>query len=98
MKRVVLVTSTQREMKMISMRKIALMTDNETLADLQNKVLRRADNIQKLTEVGQINLENEWTEFIKNLVDYGNKHYLSNFSLRLEMDESDGTNENLGGR
>jgi hypothetical protein len=78
---------------MSSIRKIALMIQ----ADLQNKVLRRADSIQKLTEVGQINLENEWTEFIKNLVDYGNKHYL-NFSLWLETDESDGTMEHLGGR
>jgi hypothetical protein len=76
-------------MKMSSLRKIELMA----LADLQNKVLQRADNIQKLTEVGQINL-NEWTEF---LVDYGNKDYL-NFSLRLEIDESDGTKETLGGR
>jgi hypothetical protein len=37
-------------------------TDNETLADLQNKVLQRAAKIQKLTEVEQNNLENEWTE------------------------------------
>jgi hypothetical protein len=62
------------------------MNDNRTLADLQKKVLRRAANIQKLTEVEQVNLENEWTEFLKNLVDYGNKHYLRSYALRLEME------------
>jgi hypothetical protein len=61
------------------------MTDNETLTDLRNKVLCRAAKIQKLTGAEQINLENEWTEFIKNLVDYGNKHYLRGHALRLEM-------------
>lgn len=34
-------------------------TDIETLADLRNKVFRRAANIQRLTAVEQINLENE---------------------------------------
>jgi hypothetical protein len=79
----VAVTLTQREMKMSNLRKMSLMT----LADLQNKVLRRADNIQKLTELEQINLENECTEFLKNLVDYVNKHYLRSYVLRLEMEE-----------
>jgi hypothetical protein len=37
--------------------RIPKMTDNETLADLRNKVLCRAAKIQKLTEV-------EWTEAI----------------------------------
>ena len=62
--------------------KMALMIDSETLADLQNKILRSAAKIQKLTEVEQINLENEWTELLKNLVDYGNKHYLRSYALR----------------
>ena len=56
MKLVAAVTSTQKEMKMSSIPK----TDNENLADLQN----RADNIQKLTKVEQVNVENEWTEFL----------------------------------
>jgi hypothetical protein len=65
------------------------MIDNETLADLQNKILRRAANIRKLSEVEQINLENEWTELLNNLVDYGNKHYLRNLSIRLELEVND---------
>jgi hypothetical protein len=73
-------------------------TDNETLADLQNKILRRVTNIQKLTEIEQINLENEWTEYMKNLADYGNKHYLRNFSLRLEMKVDDDNAESSGAR
>jgi hypothetical protein len=71
---------------MSSMPKIALMADNETLTDLQYKILCRAATIQKLTEVEQINLENKCTELVKNLVDYGNKHYLKSFALRLEME------------
>ena len=51
------------------------MNDNRSLAYLQNSVLYRAANIQKLTEVEQINFVDERTEFL-NLVDYGNEHYL----------------------
>jgi hypothetical protein len=69
-----------------SIPKIALVIDSEALAGLQNKLLHRAANIRKLTEVEQINLENEWTEFLKELVDYGNKHYLRSYALRLEME------------
>jgi len=61
-----------------------ILADVEKLSELQNSVLRKAVSIQRLTE--QINLENEWTEFIKNLVDYGNKHYLRSYALRLEME------------
>ena len=70
---------------MSSIPRIALMIDNETLANPHNKILHRAAKIQKLTEVEQINLENEWTEFLKNSVNYGNKHYLRNFSLRRQL-------------
>ena len=62
------------------------MTYNETLADLQNNILHKAAKNQKLTEIEQINLESEWTELLKNLVDYGNKHYLRSYALRLEME------------
>jgi anti-sigma regulatory factor (Ser/Thr protein kinase) len=88
MKLVAAVTSTQKKMilPMSSIPKIALMADNETLTDLEYKILRRAAKIQKLTEIEQINLEIEWTEFLKNLVDYGNKHYLRSYELRLEME------------
>lgn len=68
-----------------SIPKIALVIDSEAVAGLQNKLLHRAANIRKLT-VEQINLENEWTEFLKELVDYGNKHYLRSYVLRLEME------------
>ena len=69
---------------MNSISKIASIIDNEMLAGLRNKVLHKAATIQKLTEV----------EFLNNLVDYGNKHYL-NFS-KLEMDVNDDI-ETLGG-
>jgi hypothetical protein len=63
---------------MSSISNAVLMIDNETLADLQNKVLRKA---QKLTEVEQINLENGSAGFLRNLVDSGNKHYLRSYAL-----------------
>jgi hypothetical protein len=81
---------------MSSIPKIASMIHNEFLADLRNNVLLRAANIQKLTEVEQINLENDWTEFVKNIVDYGNKDYLRNFSLCLDIVVDD-AKQNLGG-
>jgi hypothetical protein len=72
---------------MNSTRKISLTPDNETLADLQNKILRRAAaRIQKLTELEQINLEIEWIEFLNTLVQFGNRSYLRSYELRLEME------------
>jgi hypothetical protein len=82
MKLVAAVTSTQKEMKMSSIPK----TDNETLAYQQTKVLCRATNIQKLTEVEQVNVENEWTEFLNTLVQFGNRSYLKSYTIRLEME------------
>jgi hypothetical protein len=57
------------------------------LSDLGNKSFHTA--IRKLTGVEQINLETRWTDFIQNQLDFGNKHYLGNFSLRLEMEVND---------
>jgi hypothetical protein len=73
-------------------------TDIETLAELQNKVFRRAAAIRKLTAVEQINMENDWTEFVKKLVDFGNKRYLRNYSLGLKMEvNEDDDMEIIGG-
>jgi hypothetical protein len=83
-------------MKMILPTSSIPKTGNETLTNLQNKILRRAAKIQKLTEVEQNNLENEWTEYLQNLVDYGNKHYLRSFSLGLEMEVDDDDTGRLG--
>jgi hypothetical protein len=56
------------------------MTDNGTLASLENKVFRRAATIRKLTATEQLNMENDWTEYLQNLVNFGNKHYLEFFT------------------
>jgi hypothetical protein len=57
------------------------------LSNLGNKSFHgKAVAIRKLTGVEQINLETSWTDFIHYQVDFGNKHYLRNFSLRLEME------------
>ena len=77
------------------------MTTNEILSNLEDKSFHKAATaIRKLTEVEQLNLETRWTDFIQNQVDFGNKLYLRNFSLRLEMevnDDNDAT-QSLGGR
>jgi hypothetical protein len=62
------------------------MTIDEILSDLENKVFCRAATIRKLTEVEQINLETQWIAFIQNLLDFGNKRYLRNYSLALGME------------
>jgi hypothetical protein len=75
------------------------MNIDEILSDLENNVFHKAATaIRKLTEVEQLNLETSWTDYIQNQVDFGNKHYLRNFSLRLEIDQSEGTMEHLAGR
>lgn len=37
--------------------------------------------------VEQIILETQWTDNLQRLVDFGNRRYLKNFFLRLEMEE-----------
>jgi hypothetical protein len=37
--------------------------------------------------VEQIVLERQWTDYLQKTVDFGNRHYLRNFLLRLEMDD-----------
>jgi len=76
------------------------MTTNE-ISDLRDKSFHRtATDIRKRTEVQQLNLETSWTDFIQNQVDFGNKHYLRNFSLRLGMepdkDDLDYRNDHTG--
>jgi hypothetical protein len=76
------------------------MTTDEISADLGNKSFHKAATaIRKLTEVEQLNLETRWTDHIQNQVDFGNKHYLRNFSLRLEMEveDDDDAMRSLGG-
>lgn len=63
------------------------MTTAKILSDLENKVFHKAANaIRNRTEVEQLNLETRWTDYIQNQLDFGNKHYLRNFSLRLQME------------
>ncbi|MFZ0328287.1 MAG: hypothetical protein WBP64_04950 [Nitrososphaeraceae archaeon] len=64
------------------------MTTNEILPDLENKGFYQIVNkIKKLTAMDQLNLELECTGYLKDLVDYANKHMLKGFRLRLVMEE-----------
>jgi hypothetical protein len=46
-----------------------------------------AEMPKAINPVEQIVLETEWTTYVQKTVDFGNRHYLRNFSLRLEMDD-----------
>lgn len=72
------------------------MNDNRTLADLQNKVFHMAATTIR-TGVEQLNLETWWTDRVQKLIDYGNKNYLRNYSLRLEIEGNEDDIESLGG-
>ena len=67
------------------------MTTHEVIGNPENKVFDKASAVsyQKLSAVQQISIETEWTNHIQNLVDFGNKRLLRNFSLRLEMDDDE---------
>ena len=56
-------------------------TDIEALTALQNKVFRRAATIRKLTEIEQFNLDKQWTDYLQDLVDYGNNDQM----LKMEI-------------
>ena len=65
------------------------MTIDEVLTILENKVFHKAviASLSELTSKDQIIAETKWTDCLQNLVDFGNKRLLRNFSLRLEMDD-----------
>jgi hypothetical protein len=63
------------------------MTINEILLDLENKVFPRADTIQESTKVEQVIFEKYCTKLLTRLLTAKNKRCLTNFSLRLEMDD-----------
>jgi hypothetical protein len=65
------------------------MTIYKTIINLGNKDLHYEGSVsfqQKLTSVEQIIIETEWTDAIQRLVDFVNKNYLKNFTLRLELE------------
>ena len=61
----------------------------QVLTILENKVFHKAviASLSELTSKDQIIAETKWTDCLQNLVDFGNKRLLRNFSLRLEMDD-----------
>jgi hypothetical protein len=60
----------------------------EILSDLENKGFYKiAHKIKKSTAIDQFNLELHWTDYLQDLVDYGNKNLLKAFQYRLVMDE-----------
>jgi hypothetical protein len=64
------------------------MTDNETLADLKNKsFFKLAENIKRLTAIEQFRLNEGWTEYLQDRVDFGNKYLLKGFRYRLIMED-----------
>jgi hypothetical protein len=63
-------------------------TDNGILADLKNKSFYKiAENIKKLTAIEQFRINEEWTDYLQDRVDFGNKYLLKGFQYRLIMEE-----------
>lgn len=64
------------------------MTITEIISDLENKDFYKiAQKIRKSTGMDQILLEGEWTGYLEDLVNYGNRHFLKSFRLKLDIDE-----------
>jgi hypothetical protein len=56
------------------------MTTNEVISNLENKAFHSSTAWhQKLRAAEQIIIENEWTDYLLNLVGLGNTHVLKNF-------------------
>lgn len=62
------------------------MTTHEVISSNKDKGFHK----KLAPAVQQVIVETEWTDDLQNLVDFGNKQILRNFSLRLEMDDGDG--------
>jgi hypothetical protein len=63
------------------------MTTNKGIVERRNKGFDSAVSLHQLSAVEQIIIEVEWTDYLQSLLDFANKHYFRNFSLRLEMEE-----------
>jgi hypothetical protein len=57
---------------------------------ISNKILPDHQNKAFCTDAEWITIETKWTDYLQNLVDFGNRHCLRNFSLSLEMEYNDG--------
>jgi hypothetical protein len=63
-------------------------TTTDILSDLENKSFYKiAEKINKSTTMDQLLLEEEWTGYLNDLVNYGNRHFLKSFQLRLDQEE-----------
>ena len=64
------------------------MTTNEISGNVSNKSFYDSAFAVR-TGIEQLNLETQWTDHIQRLIDYGNKHYLRNFYLKIEMEDTE---------
>jgi hypothetical protein len=72
------------------------MIPNKILTNPENKgFYNDAVSYKKLTAADQVIVETEWTSYLQRLVDFGNKRHLKNFSLKLEMEDSNDKSEEL---
>jgi hypothetical protein len=61
------------------------MNIDNIISDYKNKFIPKTSKQPSAAE--QITLETRWTANIQRLIEFGNRKYLKNFTLRLEMDE-----------
>jgi hypothetical protein len=66
------------------------MTTDKILDKLGNKSFHNnIASFVKTTAADQITIETRWTDFVQNLIDFGNNHILSNFRYRLIMEDDE---------
>lgn len=65
------------------------MTTNEVISSLENKAFPSSTSShQKLRSAEQIIIENEWTDYLLNLVGLANTRILKNFRYLLVMGDT----------
>jgi hypothetical protein len=65
------------------------MTANEVIGNLENKAFPSSTSShQKLRAAEQIIIENEWTDYLLNLVGLGNTRILKNFRYLLVTEDT----------
>jgi hypothetical protein len=65
------------------------MTTNEVISNLENKAFHSSTSShQKLRAAEQIIIENEWTDYLLNLVGLANTRILKNFRYLLVMEDT----------
>ena len=63
-------------------------TDSEIISDIKsNSLFKLAENIERLTAIEQFKLNDGWTDYLQDRIDFGNKYLLKGFQYRLVTED-----------